>query len=745
MATSAMSWPSSSPYDINNPNALLLRHGPTNGSYEQQLQVQQGTQKQEQQQVTATTTTPVSQQKDARPPQRLVYDPDFRPYPLKPRKRKKTTTEQFRVLEEVFSRTPHITTAERDALSSQLSMSGRQLQIWFQNRRAKEKMLLQKKQKDEGEGTTSTSTNNNNASQSTVAAFNSASASSVGLATSSSSIPISGGYSSQSPVSSSSSSSPDFSAAQQTTCPTAHQHQQQQNQQQHQSYHNGTPATHRPDWQLDPDPRTFLPIAPALTASSMASCVTFTNNLLDGQQGSQLHLQHQLQQPVLATDETHTSSFQTNSTEVSTSLSAGVPFVSSTSPSSSALPLGPVATRSSSAGSFEGVQDQHQYQLPSFESLLPLITKGSVSLRPSHNNNSNANASNIVNFNSGLPFGPTQHILPYGATSASSSASSSSSCTSPFSTAANNNNAVSNPLSSVHSAFGGASLINNNNNNSNNTNGPVSMIASLSTLSSSPFTGPPANSQRSNSIDGKFDTEGTLTNASVVPSVSISRNTANASSNNRQQFCNASSLEDRLVSAAEFGCLEEFTNLIQSTGISINCINSRGLTPLHAAVIGGHIDVLHWILSFPGVDLNVVDFERHETPLHIAVLRGHRSIVRLLLDSGASPSICDNTNRTPLHRAAMFGCILISQDLIESGAPVDAFDAEGQTPLHVASLFGFSDVVLLLIRYGAKVHTVDLRGNNALFYALKNTHAPVVALLTEAGATLSWDLRLKLL
>eukprot|EP00276_Gloeochaete_wittrockiana_P021753 CAMPEP_0184342684 /NCGR_PEP_ID=MMETSP1089-20130417/11271_1 /TAXON_ID=38269 ORGANISM="Gloeochaete wittrockiana, Strain SAG46.84" /NCGR_SAMPLE_ID=MMETSP1089 /ASSEMBLY_ACC=CAM_ASM_000445 /LENGTH=742 /DNA_ID=CAMNT_0026671659 /DNA_START=298 /DNA_END=2526 /DNA_ORIENTATION=- len=742
-----MSWPSSSPYDIN--NALLLRHGLNSGPIEQQLQAQQVPQQQQLQQQVTATTTPVPQQKDARPPQRLFYDPDFRPYPLKPRKRKKTTTEQFRVLEDVFSRTPHITTAERDALSSQLSMSGRQLQIWFQNRRAKEKTLLQKKLKDEGEGTTAT--NNNNASDSTVAAFNSASASSVGLATSSSSLPISGSFSSQSPASTSSSSSPDFSTVQQTTCQSAQQlqhHQQQQHQhQQQQSNRNGTSATHRPGWQLDPDPRTFLPIAPALTTSSMASCVSFANGLLDGQLGSQLQMQQQQQpQTVLTTGETHATPFQTNSTEVSTSLSVGVPFVSSTSPSSSVRPpvgLGAIATRSSSAGSFEGVQDQYQYQLPSFESLLPLITKGSVSLRPANNSNTNSN----TNFNGGLPFVPTQHTLPFGISSASSSSSSSSSCTSPFSMASTNN-AVSNSLSSVHSAFGGTSLINGNSNSSNGhglVSMPNTMIASLSTSSSSPYSVLPNNSQRSNSLDGKFDTEGTLTNANVVPSVSISRNTANASSNNKQQFCNASSLEDRLVSAAEFGCLEEFINLVQSTGISINCINSRGLTPLHAAVIGGHLDVLHWILSSPGVDLNVVDFERHETPLQIAVLRGHRSIVRLLLDSGASPSICDSTNRTPLHRAAMFGCILISQDLIESGACVDAFDAEGQTPLHVASLFGFSDVVLLLIRYGAKVDTVDLRGNNAIFYALKNNHGPVVSLLTKAGAALSWDLHLKLL
>ncbi len=234
---------------------------------------------------------------------------------------------------------------------------------------------------------------------------------------------------------------------------------------------------------------------------------------------------------------------------------------------------------------------------------------------------------------------------------------------------------------------------------------------------------------------------GLLIDAAVEPSVQISRGTATASIFNRQQFCHASSLEDRIVKASEFGCLEELINLVCSTGISINTANSRGLTPLHAAVIGGHIDVIQWILSFPSCNLNAQDFERRETPLHIAVLRGHRSIAHLLLESGASPSIRDDTDRTPLHKAAMFGCVLIAKDLIEHGAHVDAIDVEGHTSLHVASLFGFSDVVLLLIRFGANVHALDLRGNNPLFYALKNSHSTVISLLNEAGASLSWDPR----
>lgn len=65
-------------------------------------------------------------------------------YTIKPRKR--TSKWQREVLEELFSKTTKPDTPHRKRLAENLSMTPREVQIWFQNRRAKEKKITKKMQ-----------------------------------------------------------------------------------------------------------------------------------------------------------------------------------------------------------------------------------------------------------------------------------------------------------------------------------------------------------------------------------------------------------------------------------------------------------------------------------------------------------------------------------------------------------------------------------------------------------------------
>lgn len=58
-----------------------------------------------------------------------------------PRKRTRATPEQLAVLEKTFNVNPSPNNRVREQLSRELGMSERSIQIWFQNRRAKVKML----------------------------------------------------------------------------------------------------------------------------------------------------------------------------------------------------------------------------------------------------------------------------------------------------------------------------------------------------------------------------------------------------------------------------------------------------------------------------------------------------------------------------------------------------------------------------------------------------------------------------
>ncbi|KAI8325114.1 Homeodomain-like protein, partial [Martensiomyces pterosporus] len=53
--------------------------------------------------------------------------------------RRRTTKEQLLILESTFKTSPKPSSDVRKSLAGQLGMSAREVQIWFQNRRAKQK------------------------------------------------------------------------------------------------------------------------------------------------------------------------------------------------------------------------------------------------------------------------------------------------------------------------------------------------------------------------------------------------------------------------------------------------------------------------------------------------------------------------------------------------------------------------------------------------------------------------------
>lgn len=70
----------------------------------------------------------------------------YRPNEVKHRKR--TTRQQLKVLEETFKTTQKPDGNVRKALAAQLDMTPRNVQVWFQNRRAKDKTLAKRAQKE---------------------------------------------------------------------------------------------------------------------------------------------------------------------------------------------------------------------------------------------------------------------------------------------------------------------------------------------------------------------------------------------------------------------------------------------------------------------------------------------------------------------------------------------------------------------------------------------------------------------
>jgi len=76
------------------------------------------------------------------------------------------------------------------------------------------------------------------------------------------------------------------------------------------------------------------------------------------------------------------------------------------------------------------------------------------------------------------------------------------------------------------------------------------------------------------------------------------------------------------------------------------------------------------------------------TPLHLAAIRGYESLVRLMLELGADPSITKDNGNTPLMLAAGWGQLAAVQTILRHEAgrlTVDMQDNEFlRTALHMA-------------------------------------------------------------
>jgi len=193
--------------------------------------------------------------------------------------------------------------------------------------------------------------------------------------------------------------------------------------------------------------------------------------------------------------------------------------------------------------------------------------------------------------------------------------------------------------------------------------------------------------------------------------------------------------------------------------------DDSGQTPLYAASRIGSRRIAQRLLEF-GVSVNCRD-NKGRTPLH--VIDWWSEDVRvplLLLEGGADPDIQDNDGNTPLHAVAQWGkfkatqrlpelgrdvnleysrgrteadeagqwCKQISLLLLERGADPGIRDNDGQTPLHVASHEGNLTVIQQLLKFDIDVNSHDSQGRTPFQLAMEGGHNRVAKLLLDHGA-----------
>jgi ankyrin repeat protein len=191
-----------------------------------------------------------------------------------------------------------------------------------------------------------------------------------------------------------------------------------------------------------------------------------------------------------------------------------------------------------------------------------------------------------------------------------------------------------------------------------------------------------------------------------------------------------------LMAACHVGDMN-FLELALQHNADVNHRSQRGVTPLSVATQQGHTEVVHALLSVPGIELGAGSVSE----LTIASKLGSNAILVQLLGGTLSatahrgpPKVWDGPRlREALLHAAENGHIACVASLLTVGhAPVDGAGEDGTTPLMKCGRHGHPVCASDLLKAGADLSIVDSMGRNAVMHACMAGHAGVALTLISA-------------
>ncbi|CAF4540096.1 unnamed protein product, partial [Rotaria sp. Silwood2] len=163
-----------------------------------------------------------------------------------------------------------------------------------------------------------------------------------------------------------------------------------------------------------------------------------------------------------------------------------------------------------------------------------------------------------------------------------------------------------------------------------------------------------------------------------------------------------------------FNCQSELKSRV------IRMTDIQGMTPLHKAAMGDHVDVIEFLLE-EGADIDVRDISKR-TPLLIAALKSSVQAVCYLLSQNASLICRDDTDKNLLHFIIMqnlpietIGNILFTRENYRT--LFDQRDKDGFYPIHYASREGQVNVLKTLIKHGAEINRKTNQRQSSLHFA----------------------------
>lgn len=194
-----------------------------------------------------------------------------------------------------------------------------------------------------------------------------------------------------------------------------------------------------------------------------------------------------------------------------------------------------------------------------------------------------------------------------------------------------------------------------------------------------------------------------------------------------------------LIEAARSGRLD-IVGLLMDAGASIGPVGYFNVTPLRAATLEAHTDVVRHLIAHGALSAEPATAIRTSVLTEAVSYTKHRprpaslATLQVLLEAGATPH--------PSEEALLITAVMkpvaptVLRLLLTYGADVNQQRSDGTPALVIAARRGDHAAVDVLLQAGANVESGDQQGRTALMHAVERNERRVIAALLLAGAAI---------
>ncbi|XP_022239134.1 tankyrase-like protein isoform X2 [Limulus polyphemus] len=151
-------------------------------------------------------------------------------------------------------------------------------------------------------------------------------------------------------------------------------------------------------------------------------------------------------------------------------------------------------------------------------------------------------------------------------------------------------------------------------------------------------------------------------------------------------------------STAQSGIEDEDSSVDKFGVCGCERLNKKSYSPLHLAVLHGHLNVVKVLLKYSSVNKPTSAAADKLTPLMLAAQQGYLPIVKFLVEKGRClVEVRDKKYRTALTHAVINGHAHVASYLLRIGADPNTKDSSGNTLVHYAAAYGWYYCLKLLV------------------------------------------------